>query len=49
MTELENVVPSIRKTFPLAVVPGLPHCTARKQSGLGVHKNNAFRNPLVNS
>lgn len=32
MTELENVVPSIRKTFPFAVVPGLPHCTAVKQN-----------------
>lgn len=32
MTELENVVPSIRNTFPLAVVPGLPHCTAVKKN-----------------
>lgn len=46
-------MPSIRKTLPLAVVPGLPHCTAKKKKKKkyvkSMYKNNIIKNPLTKS
>lgn len=46
-------MPSIRKTFPLAVVPGLPHCTATRKKKIiivkSIYKNIVIKNLLTKS